>query len=177
MQEVSRLEKALEEGRVRPTAVLRSWLAQGADLPLQMRPYPRLRALSQVMEAQSKNLHPELMSETRNFLSLLSSYLMSSERRELEYLGKWDPELYYLRLAWMARERHLQQELPATLRGYLEGLSTIRSFSSYDLEQELLTFAPEFKAFLPTTDGAKMPFWRRVSAVLNTLPLAAIHGR
>ena len=136
VQEVSRLEKALEEGGVRPTAVLRSWLAQGADLPLQMRPYPRLRALSQVMEAQSKNLHPELMSETRNFLSLLSSYLMSSERRELEYLGKSAPELYYLRLAWMARERHLRQELPATLRGYLEGLSTIRSFSSYDLEQE-----------------------------------------
>lgn len=148
VKEVARIEKALEQGMMQPTAVLRTWLKQGANLPLKMRPYPRLRALANVIEVEEQGGHSQLVNDARNFISVLGPYLMAPERRELEKLGKSDPELYYLRLVWLARERHLEGALPPTLRGYAAGLSGIRDFSAFDVEQELLTFAPEFKAFL-----------------------------
>jgi len=88
VQQVTRDEKALEEGLIPPSKVLRTWLKQGADLPIQMRPYPRLRALLQVMQIQEQDLHPELEDQARNFVSLIDPYLMTSERRELAGLSQ-----------------------------------------------------------------------------------------
>jgi hypothetical protein len=49
VQEVSKLEKAMEEGEVEPVAVLGEWLKQGADMLISVGPYPRLQSLMTAM--------------------------------------------------------------------------------------------------------------------------------